>query len=185
MANGNEIFKGLGKGRVKRGDLDKDTFRVKGDPAMADVTEPRTRIRGAGTERIDTKEIAPITGGDEFGQRQAQRSLKNDLKATFRAAAEAGDDETMNKLRRIAQRMAKGARTGVKALPLVGGLAAAIGSEDASAAVPILGSAEGVGMSSEAEDQFIAERQAQKDYGQSQAAKDRARALARLAKLQE
>lgn len=185
MANGNEIYKGLGKGRMRRGQLDEDTFRVKGDPAMADVTEPRTRVRGAGTERIDTKEIAPITGGEDFAQRQAGRSLKGDLRATARAAADAGDIDTLKKLKKIAQKMAKGARAVPGLGAVVGGVGALMGSEDASAAIPGLDTAESVGMSPEAEDMFMAERQGQKDYGQSQAAKDRARALARLAKLQE
>lgn len=186
MQNKKELLKGLAGGRVEnRGQLEKETFRVKGDQSMTDATEPTTRVRKTGTENIDTKGIGKMTSGQDFAKTQADRSLKGDLRATARAAAEVGDTDTLRKLKKIAQKMAKGARTGMKALPLIGGVAAAIGSEDASAAVPILGDAEAAGMSAQAEDQFMAEREAQKDYGQSQAAQDRRRALARLAKLQE
>ena len=52
------------------------------------------------------------------------------------------------------------------------GLGLALGSEDASAAIPILDQAESAGMSPEDEDIFIAEQEAQKAYQQSPAAKD-------------
>jgi hypothetical protein len=86
-------------------------------------------------------------------------------------------------------------RSGIKALkkggskllsgiPIVGSLAALAGAEDASAAVPILDSAESAGMSPEAENQFIAEQKARNDYMRSPAAMDRMAALEKLKKNQ-
>lgn len=58
------------------------------------------------------------------------------------------------------------------ALPIVGGLAAAGISEDASAAIPVLDQAESVGMPVEEERQMFAERDAQVNYDNSQARRD-------------
>lgn len=58
------------------------------------------------------------------------------------------------------------------ALPVVGGLAAAAMSEDASAGVPVLGEANDVGESKSDEFQMLAEDKARKDYGQSAARMD-------------
>ena len=58
------------------------------------------------------------------------------------------------------------------ALPVVGGLATAAMSGDASAAVPLLDEADDVGESKSDEFQMLAEDKARKDYGQSQARMD-------------
>ena len=58
---------------------------------------------------------------------------------------------------------------GLKMLPIVGSLAGLMGAEDASAAVPILDSADSAGMSPEDENTMMAEIQAKKDYGNSPA----------------
>jgi hypothetical protein len=59
-----------------------------------------------------------------------------------------------------------------------------MGAEDASAAVPILDSADSAGMSPEDENTMMAEIQAKKDYGNSPAAADRMAALEKLKKNQ-
>lgn len=161
---------------LAKGQLDKDTFRVKGDPSMADVSDKPVRVN-TGTEKIDTKGVKPIKSGKEF-------ELHNNLRATMKDAIKRGDTETIGKLQQIAKKVGRGITKGAKVIPGIGALAALVGAEDASASVPILDSAESAGMSPEDENQLIAERQAQKDYGQSQAAKDRLTALAKLSKLQ-
>jgi hypothetical protein len=75
---------------------------------------------------------------------------------------------------------------GLKSIPVIGTLAALAGSEDASAAIPGLDSAESAGMSGADENQMMAEIQGRKDYAGSQAAEDAKRnKLAVLAKLAE
>jgi hypothetical protein len=70
-----------------------------------------------------------------------------------------------------------------KALPLVGpaiGAAMALGSDDASAAIPVLNEAESVGMSPEDENIMLAEIQAKKNYTNSPASQARREALKKL-----
>lgn len=75
---------------------------------------------------------------------------------------------------------------GLKSIPIIGTLAALAGSEDASAAIPILDSADSAGMSGADENQMMAEIQGRKDYEGSQAAEDAKRnKLAVLSKLAE
>ena len=83
----------------------------------------------------------------------------------------------------ISRKGIKALSKGLKMVPVIGALAAGLGSEDASAAVPILGDAEAAGMSSEAEDQFIAEQKARNNYLKSPAAADRMAALEKLRKI--
>lgn len=80
------------------------------------------KIKGI-TEHIDTKSRLPIKSGDEFTESVAKKRL-------------------LNKLSKGAGRFAK---AGLKSLPLVGGIAAAIQSNDASAAVPLLDQADSLG----------------------------------------
>lgn len=82
----------------------------------------------------------------------------------------------------ISRKGIKALSKGVKGIPVIGALASLAMAEDASAAVPVLDSAESAGMSPEAENQMMAEIQARKDYGKSQARMD---ALANLAKLRK
>jgi hypothetical protein len=79
--------------------------------------------------------------------------------------------------------MKRAALKAAKGLPVIGAIAAGLGSQDASAAVPVLGDAESAGMSSEDENMMMAEIQAQKDYRRSQASQDRMEALKKLREL--
>jgi hypothetical protein len=172
-----------GSKNLAKGALDKESFKVKGYDAPI---EESTVVRGA-NPKIKGPEAQKITSGKEFAQRQLDLDLKQRLKSSFKAAAEAGDKDMMAKLRAIAQKVGKGAKTGLKMLPVVGGVAAAAMSDDAAAGVPLLGDAEAAGMSAGDENQMMAEIQARKDYDDSQAARDKrakSMALAKLAKLQ-
>ena len=99
------------------------------------------------------------------------------LEQQYKKAIEMGDTKGMESLKRKAMQFAGKA---AKGLPVVGAIAAGLGSEDASAAVPVLGDAESAGMSPQDENMMMAEIQAQKDYGQSQAAQDKMEALKKL-----
>lgn len=140
-----EILRGLGEGRVEnRGQLDQDTFKVKGDQSMRDVTEPRMRIN-TGTDKIDTKQIGKITSGEDFAKRAKDLGTRADIRATRKAAEKAGDQDMINRLKLLASKMGRVGSKSLKALPIVGGIASAMGSGDASAAVPVLGDAEALG----------------------------------------
>lgn len=62
-------------------------------------------------------------------------------------------------------------------VPVIGALGSAAMSEDASAAIPLLGDAEGVGMSAEDENQMLNEYNAKRSYDKSQAKQDALRAI--------
>lgn len=160
-------------GRVEnRGQLDKDRFLVKGDQSMADVTEPRTRIK-TGTQNIDTKQAKKMTDIGEFAERAKKRGLSQDIQASMKAAQEAGDEDMMRKLRTIAGKLG----TAAKALPVVGAIAAGLGSEDASAGIPILGAADPLGQGSDAPEGFDIADPAQDE--------ERMKAMARKMALQQ
>ena len=124
---------------------------------------------------IEPGQIEHQTSGDvwrkkinrELAGRKAERLAQD-------AALEAGEALDYRALRRAA---AKSLRRGLKSVPAIGGIAAAIQSGDASAAVPMLGEADSVGMSPEDENIMLAEAQARKDYSQSDAAKARKQAI--------
>ena len=107
------------------------------------------KVKG-GTDKIDTKSIQKQISGDDFVKKIADA----------RAAKAAG-----KKL--------------LGALPLVGALASAAMSEDASAAIPLLGDAEGVGMSAQDENAMLNEYNARRDYDMSQARQDALKAIRR------
>ena len=174
--------------------LDKDVHKVSGSSINPDVTPSVNRVK-TGTDVIDTKEMGQIADVGEAAEQRALRSYKSDLKNTMKDAIERKDSRMIASLKQLAQSGDEGlmkalrntgkiARTGLKQVPLIGGIAAAAlgGAEDASAAIPILDSADSVGMSPEQENQLIRERQAQTDYQNSQAKKDRLAALAKLMK---
>jgi len=170
----------IGSRNLAKGMLDQDVMIAKGSELGADVTPAISRIAG-GTDKIDTKQVAKTTDIGDFAKKQKDLDLKQRLKSSFKAAADAGDDDMMNKLRKVASKFGKQASKGLKALPIVGGAASLMMSpEDASAALPILDSADSVGMSAADENQMLAETQSKIDYGSSQAHKDK---LARLAAL--
>ena len=165
---------------LAQGTLDKDVLKASGGSVSADVSEPITKLK-TGTENIDTKEIRNLSDIGEFEKRAKDLDLKQRLKSTFKQAADAGDEQTMDKLRQIAQRFGKASKTGLKSIPLVGGLASlAMNPEDASAAIPGLDQADSVGMSAQDENIMLAETDARMNYGESQASKDRKAALAKL-----
>lgn len=112
----------------------------------------------------------------EMNEEKALQKMKQAGQAVYGAADE------------MSPRMKALKTLGRKAAGVLGpaiGLGAALSSGDVSAAIPVLNSAESVGMSPEAEDQMIAETQAKIDYSKSSAARDRLAALAKLSKLQE
>jgi len=83
-----------------------------------------------------------------------------------------GEGMDISKVPRIGKKAAILKSVGKKllgAVPLVGGIAQAIDSGDASAAVPGLDEAEDVGMSAADENQMLSEIQARKDYANSPA----------------
>jgi len=165
---------------LAKGALDKEVMSVKGSDLGRDVSEARTIVAG-GPDAIDTKQVAKTTDIGDFAKRQKDLDLQQRLKSSFKAAAASGDDEMMDKLRKIASKVGKTASKGLKALPIVGGAASLMMSpEDASAAIPGLDSADNVGMSAADENQMLAETQSRIDYGNSQATIDK---LARLAAL--
>ena len=83
-----------------------------------------------------------------------------------------------------AENIAKKLGRGAKMLPVVGALASlAMNPDDAAAAIPVLDSADDVGMSASDEDQMLAETDAKMNYEDSQAKRDRLEALAKLSKL--
>ena len=129
-----------------KGDLDKDVLKVK---SRINPIEPEKSTIVGKTEKIDTRgTIQPQTSGKDFAKMQDEIALKQRLKSSFKAAAQAGDDQMMNNLRKIAQNMKKGAKTGLKSIPIIGslaGLAGAVSSQDASAAIPLLDTAESLG----------------------------------------
>jgi hypothetical protein len=95
--------------------LESDVMRAKGGKSLSDVTEPITKISGA-TDKIDTRQIKKISSGSDW-----LSSIKSKL---------------------------KGGSGGLKGIPILGsaiGLASALGSGDASAAIPGLDSVEGTG----------------------------------------
>lgn len=169
---------------LAKGSLDKDVLKASGGSMSAEVSEPIVKLK-SGTDKIDTKQIQSITPTEEFVEKAKLRSLKGDLKSSFKAAAERGDKPMMDQLRQIASKMGSGAKSGLKAIPLVGAAAALMGSEDASAAIPGLDTADSAGMSAGAENQMLAEYDANKNYQNSQAKQDRMAALAKLAKMRE
>lgn len=168
---------------LAKGALDKDVLKASGGSMSADVSEPIVKLK-SGTDKIDTKQIQSITPIEEFEEKAKLRKLKGDLRSSFKAAAESGDHQMMGKLRQIASKYGK---TGLKSIPLIGGVAAAAlgGAEDASAAIPILDAADSVGMSASDENMMLAETEGRMNYEDSQAKKDRMMALAKLVKLKE
>jgi hypothetical protein len=145
---------------LAKGDLDKEVLTVKG-----------------GTDKISTLgEKQPLISGDEFAAKQREIEKQRMIRQ-YKKAIEMGDTKGMESLKRKAMQFAGKA---AKGLPVVGAIAAGLGSEDASAAVPVLGDAESAGMSPQDENMMMAEIQAQKDYGQSQAAQDKMEALKKL-----
>ncbi len=164
---------------LAKGDLDKDVMKVKGS-GVPDMTPEKIKV--GKMDKIDTMgEKVPVISGDEFVNKQ--RSLeKQRMLEKFKKAAESGDTKMMNSLREKAGLFMKAGSKGLKALPIIGTLASLAGASDASAAIPLLDTADSVGMSPEDENQLIAETQGRMDYQDSPAKRDRIAALAKLLK---
>lgn len=189
----------LGSRNLAKGALDSETLLARGSSMSADVTDPVTKMKG--TDVIDTRQVAKTTPIGDFTKASQERSLGKDLVNTMddalktgnkkksmdlmKYAYEKGDKELMQKFHSMAKKIGKGATKGLKALPIVGGLASALVSGDASAAIPILGDSEGLGESPEAEAQMIAEAKAMENYNRSPARRDRLKKLAELSKLKK
>lgn len=83
-------------------------------PKKTSEVEPRMRIPGD-REVYDTKTPQKITSGDEFKKRMAKRNM----------------------LKELAKKAGKVAKKGLKAIPVIGGIASAVSSGDLMAATPI------------------------------------------------
>ena len=167
-----QVVPDLKSQNLAKGALDQETFKVKSGGLGRDVTPERQMIKG-GNPAIDTKQVAKKTNIKDFSKMQKDLDLKHSLTSSFKVAAEAGDKQTMDKLRRIAKKFAKGASTGLKTIPILGAAVGLLGSEDASAGVPILNAAEGVGMSASDENAMIADIRARINAQNSQSHRDR------------
>lgn len=164
---------------LAKGSLDSDVLPVKSS-GVEDLTPAKTVV--GKTDKLNTVgDVVERTDIKDFSNKMKNLGLKQDLKATMADAIKRGDNQMIDKLKMVAKKMGKGATTGLKAFPLIGGLVAAAASGDASAAIPVLGDADSVGMSPEQENMFIKEIEAKNNYMKSQAHKDRLEALKRLA----
>lgn len=160
---------------LAKGALDSDILVAKGNTQSAQIGEPIQRIK-TGTDVIDTTNTKNIASGDHF-------KMKQNLLATMKDAIKRGDQGMIDKLQQIGQKVGKGMKSGMKMIPVIGGIASlAMNPDDASASVPILDQADSVGMSPEEENQMLAETDARLNYEKSQAARDRLAALRNLAK---
>lgn len=163
---------------LAKGSLDSDVLPVKSS-GLEDLTPAKTVV--GKTDKLNTVgDVVEKTNIKDFSNKMKNLGLKQDLKATMADAIKRGDDQMIDKLKMVAKKMGKGATTGLKAFPLIGGLVAAAASGDASAAIPILGDADSVGVSPEQENMFIAEQKAKGNYLKSQAHQDKLEALKRL-----
>jgi len=168
----------LNSRNLAKGTLDQDILSVEGGKLGRDLTPEKQIVRG-GNPTIDTKQVAKTTNINNHHQMRKDLDLKQNLKASFKAAADAGDTVRMGQLRQIAKKFG----SGLKALPLVGSLAGLMGAEDASAGIPILDSAESAGMSAGDENAMIADIKARVNANNSQSHADRQSALAKLIEL--
>lgn len=98
--------------------LNNDIIRVKAGDTN-NLTEPLTKVRNV-TDKIDTKGIQKTISGDDFMEKIANaRAAKQALKT--------------------------GGKKVLGAVPFIGGALQALATQDASAAVPLLGDADSVG----------------------------------------
>jgi hypothetical protein len=107
----------------------------------------RKVVKGS-KESIDTKQIKKHTPIKEFEERIGLHSVKRNAKKLIK---EGKGEEAKSLLKKAMkskafQKIAKAAgKKALKAIPIVGGVASAVMSGDASAAVPILSEAEDIG----------------------------------------
>jgi hypothetical protein len=148
---------------LAKGSLDKDSFRVNRTPSDIDLTPEVTKVSGNRVQDT-SKEIQKISKPSEaYGKVDNFRNvpkgtsmadnlvtnpnLNKRLKESMVQATQAGDTQMINKLKKIAKGLGKGAKTGLKSVPLIGGLASLAMSENASASnvIPGLDMAESAG----------------------------------------
>ena len=135
--------------------LSQDVMTAKGGSVSPDITPPTESIPHQ-TEKINTKEVVKVIKGDpyekpknltmtpidEYKKKMQNLDIEQRLKSALKQAEKAGDEGTVKKLTTA---LLKHTSKGLKALPVVGGIASALLSEDASAAVPVFGSSEALG----------------------------------------
>jgi hypothetical protein len=123
----------LKKSRMLKED---DTKKAAKDTAKQ-IGSDKTTIKGT-TEYIDTKQVKKMPPIEEFVKNSKNKSLKMPEKS----------DNILKKAvkSKAFQKIAKAAgKKALKSIPIVGGVASAVMSGDASAAVPILSEAEEMG----------------------------------------
>ena len=128
---------------LAKGALDDDLLSVKSS-GKADITPERIKV--GKTDKLDLLgEKQDIIKADDHMKKVKDFQMKGRLKETMKGAIKRGDTDMISKLKMIGKGLSKGARTGLKAFPLIGGIMAAVSSGDASAAIPILGDADNLG----------------------------------------
>ena len=95
----------------------------------------------------DKKDVRKLLTGKEFKAKEVYRKIADSAREDIKS----GDISRIRKGRAALEKAMKSkmfkqiAKKGLKALPVVGGIATAISSKDASAAVPVLGDSEAAG----------------------------------------
>jgi hypothetical protein len=143
----------------------KDKTTVKGKPEKIDTHQVKkktnieefakrnkldaSKVKNT-TDKIDTKEIVKVKDAQAVKDREGLRKIQKAAEKLKSAGQGSRADDLIKKameskaFKRIAKSAAK--KT-LKSIPIVGGLASAIMSKDASAAVPVLSEAEEAGPS--------------------------------------
>lgn len=100
------------------------------------------KVKKLNIETPNPSEAQELTDIKDYKERAKRLALKQDLSATATDAAKRGDVKTLKKINKIAKKFNIGKaakKVGKKllgAVPFVGGLASAIATKDASAAIP-------------------------------------------------
>ena len=126
---------------IAKGSLDKDTLVARGGMSGKDMTPSKTVVGKTDNLTPDMSKQSIISGDDFLSkQREAEKSS---LMRRFKKAADMGDKKTMEKLKDeamgFAKKFKKIGKTGLKSIPLIGGLASLAMSENASASDVIPG----------------------------------------------
>ncbi len=121
---------------------DGNAMKVKG--SVEDATPKKMVVKGS-TEKISTRETTPLTSKGDYSKMKKDLEYKQRLKGSLRAAEKAGDTKLASAFAKKLSSLGSIAKRGLKMLPIVGGVAAALSSGDASAAVPGLDMADDIG----------------------------------------
>jgi cell division protein FtsL len=164
-----EFFKAMQDVKRKAAAETRGSKAVEGDTLdYGEWLKPKSKEYEKEIDYNEFKKKPKAVEGDTLDYNKLRKEYANKAK-------DAGDS--------VSRRGIKSLSKGLKSIPVIGALASLMSAEDASAAVPILDSADAAGMSSQDENVMMGEIQAQKDYGKSQAHQDRLAALAKLAKM--